>query len=692
MPGTRDFWNERYTQGIGAGSGSYGALADYKAEIVNAFARDHGVESAVDLGCGDGYQAGLLKFYRYTGLDISEAGARKCMDAFLDNTSARIEIYNPDGPPVPAAEIALSMDVAYCIAEDDLFDRHMEGLFGAAERFVLVYSTNTDSGNGVSPNFRNRRFTDWVAAKRPGWTLAGFLPNRYPLWPGAKQPDRSPCSFYFFSRGEPLGARYALFQPGNLGPVEPVADEFECQECMKLAMESMGKGSPEESLNHIERIIAYQAGKGAVDPRSFSNYGTVLTALGRLGEAEKAFRASLCLEPANRDARSKIARVHLSEKNWESLSDYPDELMGVLEAGQAKALVPEIARNLPKLLNNPKFKAMADRCPAVSDGGEDMALRAARPVVPSEWENRHSPSCVLPLYAKGMAEPDFPARLKALLANLEPEDKAKICRIVNSLQKLSAKGADPASVFAPEETEEINRLKDGIRDRTVKLSEELFCFDGYFLPISHFGPDIFSSRLGMKLLRNPERLRGKDIIDAGGYCGDSALVLSEATDGKVHVFEPVPPHLEMVKRTLKHNCVENCVLVPLALGECEKESVIYFFGSGSSLSKFDKKTEGQLAQIKVKVVALDDYVAEHKIDVGFIKVDIEGYEQPFLQGARKTIAEQRPAMSISIYHNYDDFFRIKTVIEGWDLGYKFRISKTPDGNAVVETALVCEAA
>jgi FkbM family methyltransferase len=692
MAGTRDYWNERYETGQGAGTGSYGILADYKAEIVNGFARAHLVESAVDLGCGDGHQAGLLKFRKYTGLDISERGARKCMDAFLDDSSRRIEVYSPTNLAVVKGELALSLDVTYCIVEDELFEKHIDDLFGAAERFVIVYSANTDAGNGANPSFRNRRFVDSAAARYPEWRLAGFLPNRYPAWQGADPKGRSLCSFYIFCRGEELKPRYTVFLPGEIGPAENLADEAECQKHMNLAQEAMGKGDPGESLVHIERIICYQEGLGRPDPCSFANYGTVLTALGRLGEAQRAYRTSLFLDPANRDVRTRLARIHLSEREWDALKDYQEELMGVLEGGgQAASLVPEIARNIPELMGNPKFKVMAASHSA-RPGGEDMAARTARPVVPSEWENRRSPSCVLPLYVKGMAEPDFPARLKGLLANLQPEDKSKICRIVNCLQRLAAKGSDPASIFTPEEAEEINLLKDSFRDRTVKLSDDLYCFDGYFLPISHFGPDIFATRLGTGLLRNPEKLRGRDIIDAGGYCGDSALILSEFTDGKVHVFEPVPPHLEQIKKTMTHNGVENCVLVPLALGECSKDSVIYFFGSGSSLSKFDKKTESQLNKINVKVVALDDYVTENKLDVGFIKVDIEGYEQPFLQGARKTISEQRPAMSISIYHNYDDFFRIKTIIEGWDLGYTFRISKTPDGNAVVETALICEAA
>jgi FkbM family methyltransferase len=44
----------------------------------------------------------------------------------------------------------------------------------------------------------------------------------------------------------------------------------------------------------------------------------------------------------------------------------------------------------------------------------------------------------------------------------------------------------------------------------------------------------------------------------------------------------------------------------------------------------------------VKVDTLDNYVTRHNLQVGLIKVDIEGYEQKFLAGAVNTIKKQKP--------------------------------------------------
>ena len=56
----------------------------------------------------------------------------------------------------------------------------------------------------------------------------------------------------------------------------------------------------------------------------------------------------------------------------------------------------------------------------------------------------------------------------------------------------------------------------------------------------------------------------------------------------------------------------------------------------------------------------------------------------------KTITTQRPILYLSIYHNADDFFNVKPMIEKFDLGYKFKIAKVPNGGIIVETALIAE--
>src|SRR5262249_52775171 len=65
---TGDYWDSRYRRGGNSGAGSYGRLAEFKAEAVNRFVRENHILSVVEFGCGDGAQLELAQYPRYTGM------------------------------------------------------------------------------------------------------------------------------------------------------------------------------------------------------------------------------------------------------------------------------------------------------------------------------------------------------------------------------------------------------------------------------------------------------------------------------------------------------------------------------------------------------------------------------------------------------------------------------------------------
>lgn len=56
-----------------------------------------------------------------------------------------------------------------------------------------------------------------------------------------------------------------------------------------------------------------------------------------------------------------------------------------------------------------------------------------------------------------------------------------------------------------------------------------------------------------------------------------------------------------------------------------------------------------------------------------IKMDVEGCEVRALKGCLKTIAQARPILHVSLYHNHRDLFEIFEVISGINDGYKYTI-------------------
>lgn len=185
FPGSKAYWETRYAAGGTSGSGSYGHLAEFKAEILNAFVRTHHVRSAIEFGCGDGNQLSLIDYPAYLGLDVSETAIRSCRKRFAHDSTKRFSLYDPDRF-VPGeslrAELGLSLDVIYHLVEDRLFVSHMRHLFATSERNVIIYSSDTEEapiGRRAS-HLRNRRFSRWIAQNLKGWRLVRQIPNRYP--------------------------------------------------------------------------------------------------------------------------------------------------------------------------------------------------------------------------------------------------------------------------------------------------------------------------------------------------------------------------------------------------------------------------------------------------------------------------------------------------------------------------------
>ena len=141
---------------------------------------------------------------------------------------------------------------------------------------------------------------------------------------------------------------------------------------------------------------------------------------------------------------------------------------------------------------------------------------------------------------------------------------------------------------------------------------------------------------------------------------------------------------EIYDTVIEVNKKYNIIPVCLALGDENKTIEIVNSQSNSYLS-FNGKNK-----IDVDMVTLDKFVEDNNIEVGLIKTDLEGFEQPFLRGAINTIKKQKPTLIISIYHSYEDFFEIKPMIESWNLGYKFSIKKGSEFHEIVGTLLIAE--
>jgi hypothetical protein len=197
-----DYWEHRYQRGGNSGAGSYGRLAQFKAEVLNGLIREHRIQSAIEFGCGDGNQLSLLEVPAYIGLDVSRTILEQCIDRFRSDASRSFFLFEPraflDRRRLFSADLSMSIDVIYHLVEDEIFHAYMQALCHAADRFVVIYSSNEEQGQ-TAAHVRHRCFTDWIAKHAPGWALKQKIDNRYPFDP--RSPDEtSDAGFYLYER------------------------------------------------------------------------------------------------------------------------------------------------------------------------------------------------------------------------------------------------------------------------------------------------------------------------------------------------------------------------------------------------------------------------------------------------------------------------------------------------------------
>lgn len=172
------YWEKRYGANRNSGSGSYGALATYKADIINRFIAENKIENVIEFGCGDGNQLKQFVLPFYTGLDVSATIIERNTELFKNDTTKKfytIDHWQQHQSEISAYDLALSLDVVYHLVEQEVYEKYIYSLFAASERFVIIYAWDTEQQQVF--HIKHRNFTTWVQAKLPGWKLVNKIEN-----------------------------------------------------------------------------------------------------------------------------------------------------------------------------------------------------------------------------------------------------------------------------------------------------------------------------------------------------------------------------------------------------------------------------------------------------------------------------------------------------------------------------------
>lgn len=287
-------------------------------------------------------------------------------------------------------------------------------------------------------------------------------------------------------------------------------------------------------------------------------------------------------------------------------------------------------------------------------------------------------------------EREFEKKYRKLISGLSSQNVRQIQLMLNRMAMILDGNEERLDIYTAEERQKLNLMQEQFTNRICKISDDLYCYDKYFLPLNLFDSSVFWSRYGIPECETLSSIKEKSIIDVGAYVGDSSLILQDYTRDKVYAFEGAEETFRVLEKTIELNRTSRIIPIHKALTS-KKGIVRLHIGERSSCNSIcEREGYEYIGEEKVESITLDEFVESESLEVGLIKVDIEGGEQDFLKGAMRTIQNQRPILLISIYHSAEDFFDIKPLIEQLDLGYHFKLYKPVNPAIMMETILIAE--
>jgi FkbM family methyltransferase len=148
---------------------------------------------------------------------------------------------------------------------------------------------------------------------------------------------------------------------------------------------------------------------------------------------------------------------------------------------------------------------------------------------------------------------------------------------------------------------------------------------------------------------------GDVVFDVGANMGIfSIFSIKMRKVKKVYAFEPINSTMKILESNCRINDATNEIVI-VNKGLSNFEGKIDMSISSNMAANSMVFTMSENPSESVDVTTLDSFIDSNLIKkVDFIKVDIEGAERYFLEGARGTLAKFKPKLAICTYHLIDD--------------------------------------
>ena len=201
------------------------------------------------------------------------------------------------------------------------------------------------------------------------------------------------------------------------------------------------------------------------------------------------------------------------------------------------------------------------------------------------------------------------------------------------------------------------------------------------------GLNLYKTKDGLFFWLNPEKYLDRNIIDEGVFEHHSTLLVKKllrpsdvvfdvganigyysvlfsklvGEAGKVYSFEPTRHYRSFLEQNILSNELKNIEVLDFGLSNKFEQMDISIGESSATLHWVSLQSPQKTELITIK--KLDDIINTLNLKkINFIKVDVDGHEPFFLQGAINTIEKYDPAVLLEVSHeNY-----LEAGMTAWD--------------------------
>ena len=141
---------------------------------------------------------------------------------------------------------------------------------------------------------------------------------------------------------------------------------------------------------------------------------------------------------------------------------------------------------------------------------------------------------------------------------------------------------------------------------------------------------------------------GQVALDIGANLGWYSLLLARRFPGvEIHAFEPEPRNFALLQRNIEQNGFVDVHPHPLAVADSSGDLSLYPYAK-KNMGRHSLLPINDSEPISVRTCRLDDFLEQQSIRperLGFVKIDIEGFEAQALLGARTMLKSGVPILA-----------------------------------------------